>query len=109
MYMLNGASVSISPFRQTNTPNIAGISNTGAPVQSTYWNVQLDFDQSSPEDMSQWLDAASVGASVSVTLLDRYNTSFITVSPVYLRLDNAPSLEDIHANQWSLTVLRVEF
>jgi hypothetical protein len=107
-YLLNGAATSIAPATVLWQPNQVGTDHTGAPVYSRYYNVQLEFDAATPPESSEWLNAASLGASVSLTIPNRWSSaSFVTFSPVYLTISDPPNYETVNLAPFRIQVSRI--
>lgn len=106
-YMLNGVSTSIAPATVWWQPNQIGNDHNGAPIYSRYYNVQLEFDACTPPEASEWLNAASVGTSISLTIPNRWGGSFVTFSPVYPTIIEPPNYETVNMSPFKIQVQRV--
>lgn len=107
-YLINGEQASIAPATIWWQPNPVGTDHNGAPIYSKFYNVLLEFDACTPAEASQWLNAASVGGSVSLTFPNRWSAaSFVTFSPVYMNLTEPPNYETINMAPFRITVSRV--
>ena len=107
-YLLNGLATSIAPSLVTWQPNQVGSDHNGAPIISRVYNVVLDFDSCTPTEASEWLNSASNGGSVSITIPNRWSSgSFVTFSPVYLSVLTPPSYETVNIAPFQIIATRV--
>jgi len=106
-YLINGQSASIAPATVWWQPIEVGTDHNGQPVYSRYWNCVLEFDACTPQEASQWLTAVSAG-SVSLTLPNRWSSaSFVTFSPVYASITEAPNYETVNMAPFQMTITRI--
>jgi len=107
-YKIDGMATSIAPIDVHWIPQKVGQDHNGAPVYSIYYNVSMSFDVSQPASALDWLNAASSGGSHSLTIPQRWsNASFVTYSPVFLELLEAPNYEVINLTPFRILASRV--
>ncbi len=107
-YLINGTATSIAPATVLWQPNQVGTDHNGAPINSRYYNVILEFDACTPPEASEWLNAASGGGSISLTIPNRWSSaSFVTFSPVYLSISEPPNYETVNMAPFRLMATRM--
>ena len=101
-YAINGSSMSYAPFEVRWVPLMTLMDHNQQPVYSGY-DIEMKFDNCCVADGSQWLDAVSSG-SINLTVLNRWSIAFTTLSSVYCEINDAPAVQDVHLEPFSITV-----
>lgn len=103
-YTIDGSTASIAPFGVQWVREPIGQDHNGAPLYPQKYNVILSFPESEPAWAKEWLDLAD-GASHTIDVLNRSQTSFKTLSPVWVSIDQYPPQEDIHTGPFILRIV----
>lgn len=101
-YAINGSSCSYAPFSVRWIPITTIIDHNQQPVIGGY-DIELRFDSCSPADAQQWLDNVSA-TSINLTIPDRWQLGFTTLSSVYCEIVESPALMDIHLEPFTIVV-----
>ena len=108
-YLINGATASIVPFKQTVIDSIMGYDHNQAPIQAGFKSARLEFDISTYAQSVQWLDLCNTGTSlVTLTILSAAGSNFVALSGVFLTADR-PVFESGYVGPFSITVNRCVF
>lgn len=103
-YTLNGFTTSVAPISQKWEPMILGTDHNLSPIYGALWNVRLNFAESVALEGAEWVDSASSGASVNVTVLDRYQTTYTDLSGVYMQVENQPEITAGYMTPFSIVI-----
>lgn len=105
-YKINGTATSIGPVEIKWIPQLLGVDHNGQPVLSANYEVELSFDGGSVTHTREWIQGTSSG-SVNLTILNRQQLGFTTLSGVYVAITEEPSIRDINTGPFKLTVRNV--
>lgn len=103
-YAFNGSEASLAPFSVQWNNILLGTDHNGAPIYSANHTVVMQFGAASVTLAQQWLNQASGGTSINLTVLDRWQMTSAIASAVYLEITRPPAIEGIHAGPFTLTV-----
>jgi len=105
-YKINGTATSIGPVEVKWIPQIMGVDHNGQPVFSANYEIELSFDGGSVTHTREWIQGTSSG-SVNLTVLNRQQLGFTTLSGVYVAIQEEPYIRDINTGPFKLLVRNV--
>lgn len=102
-YAINGSTASIAPHTVRWVPSKVATAQNGAPIYSRYYTIEMQFDAASPLAAQQWLENA-LGASVNLTVLDRWSTGSTILSGVYIEVVDPAATVATYSDSFTLLV-----
>lgn len=104
--LATSVSGSISPMSQHWIDIIVGVDHNGNNLYSSFKECELGFDSCTLEMHQRWLEAASVGTSLtSITILDQASLNLRTFNGPFLRPGQRPTIEaGVAMGPWSMIV-----
>lgn len=105
-YAINGASAMISPYEQLYEQTQIGTNHNGAPIYARKKHVVLRFDQCPLEHANQWISLAGT-ASHTLDIVSETSISYVTLSPVYVSVEEWPATFEAHAGQFAIRITNV--
>ena len=103
-YKINGSEASLAPFSVQWNNILLGTDHNGAPIYSANHTVVMQFGAASTPFAQQWLNQASGGTSINLTVLDRWHVGSAIGSAVNMEITRPPMIEGINAGPFTLTV-----
>ena len=103
VYAINGVSASLAPYSQQWQKTVIGTNHLGAPIYARKRQVTMSFDEGTLAYAKQWTDLAN-GASHTLDVLDENLLTFVTLSPVYVTVEQWPETRSAHASEFSIRV-----
>ncbi len=104
VFAINGVAASLAPHTQTWRTIQVGTDHNKAPLYSANKEIDLEFDAASITFHKQWLDIND-GGSHTLDVLAENELGFVTLSPVYIKIINYPSVQSAVSMEFSLTIL----
>ena len=104
-FTVNGTTASLAPYRQVERDISIGIDHNGAPIYSSYKEIDLFFESASVTFAQQWMAMAN-GGSHTVDVLARNQIAYKTLSPIYIRINEYPPTESGLTGPFNLTIVK---
>ena len=108
-FLLNGSAASIVPAVQKWVDLIMGVDHLGAPIYSSFKEVELEFDGCALASYKQWADLTATGTSLNtITILDQASLNYVAYSGIFLNYRQRPSIESGLVGPWTLVVTNLQ-
>ena len=103
-FAIDGGSASLAPWSQRWRKIQIGVDHNMAPLYSANKEIDLQFDAASITYHKQWLDIDD-GGSHTLDVLAENQLGYVTLSPVYIKVNQYPDIQATVSMEFSLTIL----
>ena len=88
---------------------VVGIDHLGAPIYSSFKEVELEFDGCALNLYKQWADLVATGTSLNtITILDQASMNYVAYSGIFLNYRQRPNIESGLVGPWTLVLSNLQ-
>ena len=106
-WTINNSTAALAPYSIVWNKIQAGTDHNGAPIFSAYKEVELRFESASITFAREWLNTEN-GAAHTFDILGELSLGFITLSNIYVAVEQYPVVESVIAGPFTLKLLKVK-